>query len=429
LQLKDEFFTALDRLGPFGPAPRLAVAVSGGADSMALALLASDWCGQRGGCLTAIIVDHGLRTASAAEAEATRARLEVRGISARIITLSGLHPGPAMQERARAARYDALAQGAREAGCVHLLLGHHEADQAETVAMRAARGPHGLEGMAAWTSRNDVLILRPLLGFAPARLRDYLRGQDMGWVEDPSNADPKFERVRLRLMPSVLGIDSSTSSSPDLRNKAWMAGSSPAMTRQVRGSKPMTVDVTRPGVAPADPARRQATELEAAEFLARHATIRPEGFAVIHGDAAPPAALGALLRMLGGKDFAPARDAVAALAAGLRAVTIGGVRIAAAGRHGPGWLLAREPASCAPPVPAVAGAVWDRRFRLRESPGTGIMFGALGADAAKFRQAFDLPSFVLRAMPCLRGPDGGVRFPAPAIFAPPAPAAGHPFLA
>jgi hypothetical protein len=57
------------------------------------------------------------------------------------------------------------------------------------------------------------------------------------------------------------------------------------------------------------------------------------------------------------------------------------------------------------------------------------MLGALGADAAKFRQAFDLPSFVLRAMSCLRGPDGGVIFPAPAIFCPPAPAAGHPFLA
>jgi tRNA(Ile)-lysidine synthase len=384
LQLKDEFFTALDRLGPFGPAPRLAVAVSGGADSMALALLASDWCGQRGGCLTAIMIDHGLRAGSAAEAETTRARLESRGISARILGVLGLHPGPAMQERARAARYEALARGAREAGCIHLLTGHHAADQAETVAMRAARGPHGLEGMAAWAPREDFLLLRPLLGFDPARLRDYLRGQGMGWVEDPSNADPKFERVRLR-----------------------MAGAD---------------------AAAANPAARQAEEYESADFLGRHATIRPEGFAVIHADTAPPAALGALLRMLGGKNYAPAREAVAGLAAGLRPATIGGVRIAAAGRHGPGWLLAREPAGCAAPVPAVAGAVWDRRFRLR-SACSGSMLGALGADAAKFRQAVELPSFVLRAMPCLRGPDDGVSFPAPAIFAPPAPAAGHPFLA
>jgi tRNA(Ile)-lysidine synthase len=385
LQLGTEFCAALDRLGPFGPAPRLAVAVSGGADSMALALLASDWCRQRNGSLTAIIIDHSLRASSAAEAETTRARLEARGLSARIVALSDLNPGAAMQERARAARYDALAQGARQAGYIHLLLGHHAADQAETVAMRAARGPHGLEGMAAWTARNDVLILRPLLGFSPARLRDYLRAQGMEWVEDPSNADQKFERARLRL--------------------------------------------AKADAVPASPAGRHAAEYESAEFLARHATLRPEGFAVIHSDVAPPSALAALLRMLGGQDYAPALAAVAALAAGLRPATIGGVRIAAAGRHGPGWLLAREPVACAAPVPAVDGAVWDRRFRLRVASAPGMMLGALGADAPKFRQVIDLPSFVLRGMPCLRGLDGGVVFPAPVIFAPSAPATSHPFLA
>jgi tRNA(Ile)-lysidine synthase len=385
LQLTEAFFAALDRLGPYGPVPRLAVAVSGGADSMALALLADHWCRQRGGRLTAIIVDHGLRENAAAEAGTTAARLEVRGIAARIITLSSLHPGAAMQERARAARYDALAEAAREAGCIHLLLGHHAADQAETVAMRAARGPHGLEGMAAWTARADVLVLRPLLGFNPAQLRDYLRKQGMEWVEDPSNADPKFERVRLRLA----GAD----------------------------------------VAPASPVARQADERAAAEFLARHATMRPEGFAVIHADATPPSALAALLRMLGGKEFAPARDAVAALAADMRPATIGGVRIAAAGRYGPGWLLAREPAACAPPVPAMDGAVWDRRFRLRAAAEPGMMLGALGGEATKFRQSLDLPGFILHAMPCLRGPAGGLTFPAPVIFTPPAPATSHPFLA
>ena len=134
----------MDRLGPFGPGRHVAVAVSGGADSMALAVLAAGW-----GRPLALVVDHGLRQASAAEAEATLRRLHERGIPARLLMLHGLRPGPALQARARAARYGALTAACEEAGLVDLLLGHHGGDQAETIAMRraAGSGPAGLAGM------------------------------------------------------------------------------------------------------------------------------------------------------------------------------------------------------------------------------------------------------------------------------------------
>jgi len=384
--IKKSFAAAMARRGKFGARPRLAVAVSGGADSTALALLAQDWAASRQSEIHALIVDHGLRAESAAEAALTARRLGERGIPAQILGLSGL-AGPGLQARARAARYAALEAAAKAAGCVHLLLGHHEADQTETVAMRAARGESGLEGMPGWAARHDIVIIRPLLDMQPADLRAYLRAEAVEWVEDPSNHDRRFERVRAR-------------------QDALQDG----------------------GAGEADPAPRLARDAETAAFLARHVSFRPEGFALLNAATTPPAALATLLRTISGADFAPARAQVAALAANLRPATLGGVRIAPAGRLGAGWLLAREPAGCAPGVPALAGAVWDRRFHLLRNGPAGTVLGPLGADAAGFRRFNDLPALVLRGMPCLRAGNAVICFPAQAMFIPPAPAASHPFL-
>jgi tRNA(Ile)-lysidine synthase len=368
------------RLGPFGAHPRLAVGVSGGADSTALALLMQGWVAGQQGAILALIVDHGLRAGSAAEAALTRDRLAARGIVARILTLAGLGSGAALQARARAARHEALSQAARGAGCLFLALGHHAGDQSETVAMRAARGDSGLEGMAGWTARHDVLLLRPLLAVAPAKVREFLLAKGMAWVEDPSNADRRFERVRLR----EAGGD---------------------------------------GVAADAGARRQA-EAEAAAFIARHVTLRPEGFAVVAADAMPPAALGALLRVVAGAAYPPARDKLASLAAALRPATLGGARIAKTSKFGSGWAIGREAAACAAPVPAAAGSVWDGRFRLDVTV-PGAMLGALGDEGAKGR---DLPAFIRRGLPCLR--QNGVVMSAapPCRFTPPYPLTAHPFV-
>jgi tRNA(Ile)-lysidine synthase len=371
------------RLGPYGAHPRLGVAVSGGADSTALALLAQGWAAQNQGTIRAFIVDHGLRPESAAQAALTAGRLQIRGIASEILTLSGLS-GPAIQEKARIARYDALATAAMQSGYLHLLLGHHAADQAETVTMRLARGPHGAEGIAPWSARNKILLLRPLLTIQHQELRAYLAATNTEWIEDPSNQNPKFERVRIR-----------------------QAGTT---------------------AQPAAPAHRQRCELEAATFLARYASIRPEGFALLDAPAAPPAALAALIRTLGGASHPPRRDALAGLAAKLRPATLGGVRILAAGRLGNGWLLIREPAALAAPIPAHSGTLWDDRFMLSGPATPDQIFGALGAAAGEFKNHNHLPTAILRTMPCLRNLAGDITFPTAARFAPPAPVTSHPFF-
>lgn len=166
-----EFARAMAALGPFESAPRLALAVSGGSDSMALALLASAWAEAKGGEATALIVDHGLRRGSAAEAGRVRAWLRARGIGCRILRWRGAKPAANLQAAARAARYALLTGWCRKAGILHLLLAHQQDDQAETLLLRLGRGS-GLDGLAAMAplaSGADLRLLRPLLDFPRAR--------------------------------------------------------------------------------------------------------------------------------------------------------------------------------------------------------------------------------------------------------------------
>ena len=191
-------------LGPFEARPALAVAVSGGADSMALALLAHDWAAARGGEVRGLVVDHGLRPGSAAEARLAAARLASHGIVPHVLTWAGTKPSSAVQAKARAARYALLEAYCRDAAILHLLLGHHRGDQAETVAMRAARGSgdDGLAGMAAIREVRGLRLLRPFLAVPGARLRATLEQLGQPWIEDPSNLDRRFMRARLRAEPA-----------------------------------------------------------------------------------------------------------------------------------------------------------------------------------------------------------------------------------
>lgn len=224
-----EFADAMARCGPFEPAPHLAVAVSGGADSLALAVLASDWARTRGGSAIGLIVDHGLRPASGGEARTTAQHLRARGIEPRILPLVGLSRGPALAERARAARYDALVEACRAAGLLHLLLAHHAADQAETVAQRALRGSSsaGLAGIAQVVELASVRLLRPLLAVTPARLRANLRQIGLAWVEDPSNRDPSALRSRLRA--GLAGHDDAEAAIAAIDDAAAVAGQARAI--------------------------------------------------------------------------------------------------------------------------------------------------------------------------------------------------------
>ncbi|HEY1930396.1 MAG TPA: tRNA lysidine(34) synthetase TilS [Acetobacteraceae bacterium] len=409
-----EFAALMAPLGPFGPTPRLAAGVSGGADSLALALLADAWARAQGGSLMALVVDHGLRAESAVEAVQTIERLTSRGIPARLLTLPGLHRGPALAERARTARYDTLGAACAEAGILHLLLGHHAADQAETVLMRrrSHSGPAGLAAMPAISERHGQRLVRPLLGIPPVRLRATLRAAGLAWVEDPSNADLRALRPRLR----------ASLADPD--------GTGPEIAA-------LCDDARRAGFA------RAAQETETADILAERASIHPEGYALLSpGPSLPPAVLSALLQAVSGAVFPPPSQAVAALAAAVRPATLGGVRLMFAPRLGAGLLLVREQAAIGPPVPARRGAVWDERFRLAGDaiPSDRTTIGALGADAARLRRHSPLPAAVIRTLPALRRGNSLVAVPlleypsaelcagVRTIFAPRRPAAGAPFV-
>ena len=379
-----EFAAAMAPLGPFGRPAHLGLAVSGGADSLCLALLALTWIRNQGGAAAAFIVDHGLRPESRAEAEATLGRLASFGLPARILTLSGLAPGPRISERARTARYAALEAACHEAGILDLALGHHAADQAETLLMRHLRGsgPDGLAGMAPLVETPGLRLLRPLLGLAPGRLRATLAAAGLPWAEDPTNQDPHYTRARLR------------------RLRADAAGSGPA---------------TRALVAASALHARDRAEREAAtsDWLALHVVIRPEGFALLPDRAWPPAALGALLRLIAGGAYPPDPATVAAVASTPRTaigrgLSLHGVLLRPAGRLGSGFLLCREAAAMAPPVPACVGALWDGRFRrpadMPDLPGEWV--GALGTVPKALRARSDLPALVLRTLPAFRDTQG-----------------------
>src|SRR5438876_4631205 len=195
-----ELADALDRIGGFEARPVIAVAVSGGPDSMALAILADRWARQRGGQAWALTVDHRLRPESAAEAQAVAEWLIARAIAHEVLVWADPKPAGGIQEAARAARYRLLTMWCRDRVCLHLLTAHHREDQAEThlIRRRAGSGIDGLAGMSAVREMPGLRLVRPLLQVPKARLLALLAAERQPFLSDPSNQNPAFERSRLR---------------------------------------------------------------------------------------------------------------------------------------------------------------------------------------------------------------------------------------
>jgi len=347
-----EFFRLMDRLGPFEARPRLAVGVSGGRDSMVLVLLAADWVRAQDGELLALTVDHGLRSESVDEARQVARWMAGHSIPHRVLRLTGLNRTRAVEAAARAARYEALEHACREAGILHLLVGHHLSDQVETRIMRRARssGVAGQAGMADLRESGGVRILRPLLSVPRARLSASLAACGQSWIEDPSNLDPRFERARLR------------------------AGAA----------------ISNPADSPSSVAARIAHERALASLAGAVARIDPAGFAVLDSEklrsAAPDTArdlIGRAVTTVSGGAYPPRGARLDALAA--RVVhdtgdwrrTLGGCVIThvAFGR----LQVFREPAALPPPCAVGNGAfTWDNRFTvLAGSAGPGLTVDAL----------------------------------------------------
>ena len=205
----EAFRTAMAQF-QIGPGASIAVAVSGGADSLALAILLSHWAGRQDVHVHALTVDHKLRNDSAAEAEQVGEWLSARSIPHTALSWDeGIHlrdTGASPQHAARDARYRLMSEWCEANGCSYLFVAHHADDQVETFLMRLARGS-GVEGLAAMSPLvrlNGVCIARPLLDFTKLQLIDVCRKYGQAWIEDPSNESNKSTRVRFRQAKEIL---------------------------------------------------------------------------------------------------------------------------------------------------------------------------------------------------------------------------------
>lgn len=207
--LAGEFAAAMTAMA-VAPGARIAVAVSGGADSMALALLLSQWTRAHNVSLHGLTVDHGLREAAAEEAKQVAAWLAPLRVPHTILQWEegrAYRSRPASaQSAARDARYALMTAWCAAHDGTHLFLAHHADDQAETFLQRLARGSgvDGLAAMAARTERPGIVFARPLLAIPKARLVAYCREAGQPWIEDPSNFDETYGRVRFRAARDML---------------------------------------------------------------------------------------------------------------------------------------------------------------------------------------------------------------------------------
>ncbi|PHR58349.1 MAG: tRNA lysidine(34) synthetase TilS [Robiginitomaculum sp.] len=193
--------SVLDRLGASEP---LVLGFSGGSDSLALLVRLLEFGRQTRRPVHALVVNH--RISSGADAQTARALDQASELGAKA---QGLVWGGASlvgHAQARSARYALLAGACRELGAQHLLLAHTRDDQHETFLLRvlANSGPTGLAVMGVdapyplWPEGASLRVLRPVLHESRAKLRQFLTGQNLSWIDDPANQDHRYARVRMR---------------------------------------------------------------------------------------------------------------------------------------------------------------------------------------------------------------------------------------
>jgi tRNA(Ile)-lysidine synthase len=186
----------------------LAVALSGGGDSLALLLIARAWARQANRRLIAFTVDHGLQADSHEWSLWCAGRASRLGVAHRTLTWTGEKPRTGVAAAARAARHRLIADAARAAGARVILFGHTADDVLEAEAMRAdglaVASPHAWSPSPVWPEGRELFILRPLLGARRSALRDWLTDRGEAWIDDPANADPHQPRVRVRALVAAL---------------------------------------------------------------------------------------------------------------------------------------------------------------------------------------------------------------------------------
>lgn len=385
--IEASFARAMAGFAPFEPKPELAVAVSGGADSVALALLADRWARARGGRVTALTVDHGLRPEAAREARQVGRWLKAAGIRHVILRWSP----PAMKKTAKArlanlqaaardARYDLLCGWCHQHAVLHLLLAHHRDDQAETLLLRLARGS-GLDGLAAMAplvERSAVRLLRPLLAVPKTAITGYLQSCGQPWIEDPSNQDIANARVRIRqLLPRLADEGMTASRLTDTAER--LAQARAALDGAVNRLLAQAVAIYPEGYLRLDTAELRAADRD----IGLRAVAR--AIACIGGEPYGPR-LERLARLYDMLSKMSKSDSETALGRGR---TLGGCRIVPArradgdpSRH---VLVVREPAAVAPPAAWAGRAmIWDHRFLISGMRrNSAVTVGALTDDGLR----------------------------------------------
>lgn len=185
---------------PYETAANIAVGVSGGADSMALAFLLKDWAASNNIRLHALTVDHGLRAEAAEEAKTVKNIMIEHDFTHETLKFDDAIGDTRIQETAREKRYDAFSAYCKAHHIRHLFLAHHLDDQFETLLMRLAHGS-GLKGLCGMTQEriaDGIILVRPLLNISKNELINFCRDNQIEWIEDPSNNDTNYDRVLIR---------------------------------------------------------------------------------------------------------------------------------------------------------------------------------------------------------------------------------------
>lgn len=394
----DEFARLLGSL-LMGDAKSVAVAVSGGADSMALVLLARQWA-QTSGCdLIAMTVDHGLRNESGAEAAQVERWLEHIDVRHVVLGVEGTKPASNVQAWAREQRYTLLNNYCAAHEVDALLLAHHLDDQAETLILRLARGS-GVDGLSAMAQAappafdGAPYLLRPLLDVPRDRLIATLALKQQAWIEDPSNRDQKYARSRVRQARKTLeGLG--------LTNERLAQ----TAVKMRRAKAALDADVSKLAKASVDLSRDGYAWLKSAPFSAAAEEIQLR-------------LLGRLLRAIGGKAYAPREGRLQALLDDITHARTGGGRTLSGCRivpvdGGAEYLVCRETRGIEGQLPLLSEqpVLWDGRYRLTLNTGVndgGVRVGRLGTDGLKairetamFERLQSLPRLVRGNLPAL----------------------------
>lgn len=372
-------------LGPDFP-PAIGLAVSGGGDSMAMLALAHGWARVMGVGLHVVTIDHGLRPAAAAEAAMVAAECAALGHAHDTLHWQWDGQGN-LQDAARQARRDLI--GAWRGDLAHMLFAHTGDDQAETVLLRLLRGS-GVEGLAAMAPARSVRdasgqwwLLRPLLAERRQELRHYAVTLKTPFVDDPSNDDPRFDRVRARQAIATLGL-----------SVEGLAQTADRMARAAQACRARVADV----------AGRIVTEERVNELFTGDLLIDRDGLAGVERDS-QMRLLAAALQWVASASYRPRAQALEGLLDRLLAGGGGTLHGVDATPRAAAIRLSRETAALRDgQIPACAGALWDGRWVVGDAAPPGVTLRALGPDGWAQRREnnkFSVPARAAYAWPAL----------------------------